>query len=79
MSKIQEFIKKDIERHPELKKEYDDLKPSYPKSLCYLTGEYRERYLHDMKICQEYASLNREIMADIILSNLLGQSLNKFG
>lgn len=63
----------------ELKKEYDDLKPSYPKSLCYLTGEYRERYLHDMKICQEYASLNREIMADIILSNLLGQSLNKFG
>ena len=23
MSKIQEFIKKDIERHPELKKEYE--------------------------------------------------------
>mgnify|MGYP006920286473 FL=1 len=25
MSKIQEFIKKDIERHPELKKEYEQV------------------------------------------------------
>jgi len=62
----------------ELKKEYAELQPLYPKALCYLTGEYRERYLHDMKICQEYASLNREVMADIILSNLLGKNLNKF-
>lgn len=68
-------IKKVLE---ELKKEYRELKPLYPKALCYLTGEYRERYLHDMKICQEYASLNREGMADIILFNLLGKNLNEF-
>ncbi|MBU5256957.1 RtcB family protein [Tissierella praeacuta] len=68
-------IKKVLE---ELKKEYDELKPKYPKSLCYLTGEYREKYLHDMKICQEYASLNREMMADIILNNLFGKGLNEF-
>lgn len=30
-----------------------------PRELCYLTGEYREMYLHDMRICQEFASLNR--------------------
>ena len=61
-----------------LKKEYEDLKPKYPKDLCYLTGEFRDQYLHDMKICQEYASLNREVMAEIILSKLLGRSLRDF-
>ena len=30
-----------------------------PKDLCYLTGKYREQYLHDMNICQEFATLNR--------------------
>ncbi len=38
-----------------------------PKDLCYLTGKYREMYLHDMKICQEYASINRLQIAKEIL------------
>lgn len=38
-----------------------------PKELCYLEGKYREQYLHDMKICQEYASLNRLQIAKMIL------------
>ena len=29
-----------------------------PRELCYLTGEYREMYLHDMRICQDFASWN---------------------
>lgn len=61
-----------------LKKEYKGNQPKYPKDLCYLSGKYREMYLNDMKICQEYASLNRETMADIILSSLLGKSLDEF-
>lgn len=36
---------------------------SVPKELCYLEGELREQYLHDMKLCQEYAVYNREIIA----------------
>ena len=68
-------IKKALEG---LKKEYDHLEPNYPKALCYLTGEYREKYLHDMKICQEYASLNREMMADIILQSLFKKELDEF-
>ncbi|WP_330375470.1 RtcB family protein [Inediibacterium massiliense] len=62
----------------ELKVKYDNLLPSYPKDLCFLTKEYRERYLHDMSICQEYAKLNRETMANIILAKLLGKKLNDF-
>ena len=38
-----------------------------PKDLCYLEGKYREMYLHDMKICQAYASMNRHEIARIIL------------
>ena len=62
----------------DLEKEYKDLEPKYPKQLCFLTGEYRNKYLHDMKICQEYAELNREVMAQIILENLLGLNLMEF-
>lgn len=53
-------------------------KSTYPKDLCYLTGEQRKQYLHDMKICQEYASFNREMMADIILENLFNKNLDEF-
>lgn len=53
----------------ELEKKYKDNQPELPKELCYLTGEYREDYLHDMQICQEYASLNRKYIALEILNN----------
>lgn len=62
----------------DLEKEYKTLEPKYPKALCYLTGEYRDRYLHDMKICQEYANLNREVMANIILKSLFNKPLSEF-
>jgi RNA-splicing ligase RtcB len=44
--------------------------PSLPEDLCYLTGKYKDDYLHDMKICQEFAVKNREVMARIIVDNL---------
>jgi len=53
-----------------LKNKYSNLQPKYPKDLCFLTGKYRDQYLHDMKICQKYATLNRETMANIILEKL---------
>ena len=61
-NEIQQAIK-------ELEEEYRNNKPELPKELCYLTGEYREDYLHDMQICQEYASLNRKTIAVEILNN----------
>jgi len=37
-----------------------------PKDLCYLEGQDRLDYLHDMAICQEFAVLNRDIISSII-------------
>lgn len=50
----------------------------YAKALCYLTGEYRDRYLNDMDICQKYASLNRETMANIILNKMFSKRLEDY-
>ena len=40
-----------------------------PTDLCYLEGDLREDYLHDMKICQEFAKDNRLCIAKQILCN----------
>ena len=40
---------------------------SIPRDLCYLTGQDREDYLHDMELCQYFAARNRQkIAADIL-------------
>ncbi len=65
---------KDIQRGiAELKRKFRP-KSSVPKELSYLTGEHREMYLHDMKLCQEFASLNRKQIWTEIMSGL---GLNK--
>ncbi len=38
-----------------------------PEDLCYLYGKYLEDYLHDVEICQRFATRNRELMAEILL------------
>ena len=40
------------------------------KDLSYLEGADVEGYLHDMKICQEFARLNREAMLDEIVNEM---------
>lgn len=54
----------------ELEREYKTNKPNLPKELCCLEGKYREMYLHDMKICQEYASLNRAVISHQIIARM---------
>jgi|WetSurSiteA1Bulk_404760.scaffolds.fasta_scaffold21897_1 tRNA-splicing ligase RtcB (3'-phosphate/5'-hydroxy nucleic acid ligase) len=39
------------------------------KDLCYLTDSDMENYLHDMKICQEYAITNRATIAYLVLAH----------
>ena len=41
-----------------------------PFELAYLTGEERDRYLHDMAVMQQYAALNRQTIRDCILDGL---------
>lgn len=65
---------KDIQRGlAELKRKFQP-KLSVPKELSYLTGEHREMYLHDMKLCQEFAKVNRITISDQILIHLFGRS-----
>ena len=39
-----------------------------PEDLCYVYGKYLEDYLHDVKICQQFAKRNRELISEILLS-----------
>ena len=70
-SEIQNAIK-------ELKRTFKAKTTEVPKKLCYLTGEYRQLYLDDMRICQQFAVLNRETIANIILQKMFGKALSDF-
>ena len=61
-----------------LKEEFEKRNPTIPKDLCWLEGKNMEDYLHDVKVCQEFAHLNRELMALIILDKLSLESVESF-
>lgn len=62
----------------ELKRQFNYGQTQIPKELCYLTGEYREQYLYDAEICQEFATLNRYLIAEIILNEYFGNCLDNY-
>ena len=62
----------------QMKKEYQFKESVIPKDLCYLTGEYRMAYLEDMAVCQSFATRNRELIAELILSNYCKKSFADF-
>lgn len=71
--------KKEIEKAiKELHRTFNPNPLGIPKELCYLTGKYRDQYLHDMEICQKYAVLNRNTIASIILDAMNWKSLGGF-
>lgn len=53
-------------------------KPDIPDHLCYLTGSYRDDYLHDMKISQAFAVQNRAMIAKIILDAMNRTETDRF-
>ena len=50
-----------------LKKEHE---LSIPKDLAYVEGKQFDDYIHDMKLTQRFAVLNRKAMVDVILTGL---------
>lgn len=50
----------------QMRKEHETAEPSLPADLCYVEGEARELYLHDMRICQCWAVLNRRLIARLL-------------
>ena len=57
---LQSVIKK-------MRKQHSEAEPSLPKDLCYVEGDTREQYLHDMRICQKWAVLNRKLISLLLL------------
>ncbi|MDO4158934.1 MAG: RtcB family protein [Prevotellaceae bacterium] len=59
-SELQDVIKK-------MCQEQQKAEPALPADLCYVEGEARENYLHDMRLCQQWAVLNRKLIATLLL------------
>lgn len=53
-------------------------KLAIPEDLAYVEGKLFEDYLHDMKIVQQFAVLNRKAMTDMILSGMLLHRVEEF-
>ncbi len=62
----------------ELRRGFEAKQLDIPKELCYLTGNYRDDYLHDMAICQEFAHSNREWIAQLILDAMHWHAFDNF-
>lgn len=52
------------------KKAVETCQEETPKDLAYLSGSLYDDYIHDMKIAQMFATLNRASMAQVIVSSL---------
>ena len=60
-------------RQKEIQKTLKQLKSKsspVPKPLAYVEGELFDQYIHDMKIAQQYAELNRRAMMDVIVKGM---------
>ena len=59
---------KDIQK--EVKKLMATKWTDIPKALAYVSGDLFEQYIHDMKIVQRFAALNRQAMMDEIIKGM---------
>jgi len=59
-SELQSVIRK-------MRKSQQEAEPALPRELCYVEGEAREAYLHDMRLCQRWAVLNRRLISLLLL------------
>ena len=61
-------------RFREIQKTIKSLKKEHslhiPKDLAYVEGRLFEDYIHDMKLTQQFAMLNRKAMVDVIMTGM---------
>lgn len=62
----------------ELHRQFKIQKSEVPHDLCWVYGKYLAQYLHDIEICQRFARLNRERMAEILLKKTGLTALESF-
>ncbi|MCL1940313.1 MAG: RtcB family protein [Synergistaceae bacterium] len=71
-------------RHEDIQLALDRLKrdgagkPDIPKDLAYAEGGLFDDYIHDMKIIQRFAVLNRQAMMDVILRDMKLEKVSGF-
>ena len=65
-SELQSVIKK-------MRSSQQATEPILPRDLCYVEGEARQQYLHDMRICQRWAVLNRKLISLLLLKFFTGE------
>ena len=53
-----------------IKTQYNMTNPNTPKELAYLTGQDFADYIHDMKLAQQHAAINRKTIAKIIIKHM---------
>lgn len=61
---------RDKEIQKELKKLKNLKQTNIPKALAYVSGDLFEQYIHDMKIVQHFAMLNRQAIMDEIIKGM---------
>lgn len=59
-SELQEVVKR-------MRSGHRQAEPTLPAALCYVEGETRGQYLHDMRLCQRWAVLNRKLISLLLL------------
>lgn len=50
-----------------MRREHHEAEPSLPAAVCYVEDEAREQYLHDMRLCQRWAVLNRKLISLLLM------------
>lgn len=63
---LQNMVKK-------LQKSFRPQKMDIPQGLCYVEGQIREDYLHDMRICQRWAKINRRLIVNLIMDFMISK------
>lgn len=61
---------RDKEIQAVLKRKKKEIKTDIPRSLAYLSGRYFTDYIHDMKLAQQFAALNRKAIMDVIVRGM---------
>lgn len=70
-SEIQDALKK-------LHRDFRQTPPDVPWDYCFLHGRFSKMYLHDMRICQEFADENRKMIARLIVDDYGFRPLGSF-
>jgi len=54
----------------ELKRMRNTKRTDIPRALAYVSGELFQQYIHDMKLVQRFAALNRKAMMDVLVKGM---------